>query len=69
MYFENYFLCKAEAPDGVEALVGKVVHEVDVAVDEVEDKAEAPVDEVDHDVHGYDLPMSIYSPLYITFCK
>jgi hypothetical protein len=51
VYFENYFLSEAKAPNGVEAQVGKVVHEVDVEVDEVEDKAKAQVEEVDPDVH------------------
>ncbi len=41
---------EGRAPDGVEAQVCEVVHEVDVEVDEV-----------DPDVHvGCDLPMSIY---------
>ncbi len=54
-------LRKAGAPDGVEAPVGEVVHEVDV-----EDEAEAQVDVVNHDVHVdcYDLPMSIYSQYF-----
>ncbi len=49
------------APDGVEAKVGEVVHEVDV-----ED------DEVDPDVHvSCDLPMSIYLQpiIVITFVQ
>ncbi len=58
-----------EAPDGVDAQVGEVVHKVDV-----EDEAEALADEVDPDVHvdGYDLHMSIYlQPIivFITFFK
>ena len=57
------YFCKVKAgtPDGVEAPVGEGDHWVDV-----DDEVEAPVDEVDPDVHGCDLPMSIYSQLFIT---
>ncbi len=54
-------LSRARGPVEAEAKVSEGEHYV-----EVEDEAEAQVDEVDHDVDGYALPMSIYSP-FITF--
>ncbi len=71
-FVRKYFLSrKAGAPDGVEAPVGEVVHEVDVKADEGEDEVDVDVVVVDPDVHvGCDMPMSIYSQhFFITFCK